>query len=404
MASTLAAQPSFPATASPRQRPFLLSDLICQKHPSTAAATMDTMYGVIERGNKIDLRSVHKNMWKFYIEDVNEVVGFVRDDIQKQMNWGPRFFHIQDKDAGGEYDMREITLMTSIPRFEGGKYPAAEACQNAFMQLFSDNRTRFPCMDRWLSKDDSVREFAPIHLSDPGRGFSIPLPVRGLLGVVTVGVHLNVYRVKQEGGKEVIDCIWVSHRATGPDFSYPGMLDQIVAGGVDCRDEIGGRLAPCKTLIREAREEAGFTINLENRQVFCSDDVGNTTLLGIVERVSEVTFYDCKDSSAGDLNKNHLEPGLRIVYDLKIIEPSFDPQGKEPGIERFEAMDVPQVIESLKADRWKPNCGLVMLDFMVRHGLITKANDSRFNDIKRDLHRLLPFQFITEYKNIIKGW
>jgi hypothetical protein len=123
-----------------------------------------------------------------------------------------------------------------------------------------------------------------------------------------------------------------------------------------------------------------------------------------VERVSEVTFYDCKDSSAGDLNKNHLEPGLRIVYDLKIIEPCFNPQGKEPGIERFEAMDVPQVIESLKADRWKPNCGLVMLDFMVRHGLVTKANDSRFNDIKRDLRRLLPFQFITEYKNIIKGW
>ncbi|KAF5655066.1 thiamine pyrophosphokinase [Fusarium heterosporum] len=404
MASTMTAQQSFPATASPRKRPFLCPELIFQKHISTSAPIMDTLYRVIERGNKVDIRTVYKDMWKFYIEDVNEVVGFIRDDVQKQMDWGPRFLHVQDKGDWGGFDMREITLMTSIPRFEGGKYPPAEACQNTFMQLFAENRNHFPGMDRWLNKDESVRETSPIHLSDPGMGLSIPLPVRGLLGVVTVGVHLNVYKVKREGGKDMVDRIWVSHRASGSDFSYPGMLDQIVAGGVDCRDEIDGRLAPCKTLIREAEEEAGFTVDFKSRQVFCSDQAGNPMLIGSVERVSDITFYDCKDSSAGDIDKNHLEPGLRIVYDLKITEPRFNPQGREPGIERFEAMSVPQVKESLRADRWKPNCGLVMLDFMVRHGIVTRANDSRFNDIKKDLHRPLPFKFISEYEKIIKGW
>uniref|UniRef100_A0A0D2X9U9 Nudix hydrolase domain-containing protein n=2 Tax=Fusarium oxysporum TaxID=5507 RepID=A0A0D2X9U9_FUSOF len=189
------------------------------------------------------------------------------------------------------------------------------------------------------------------------------------------------------------------------------MLDQIVAGGADTNDTIEGQLAPCKTLAREAREEAGLTIDHLTRQVFFEEMGGDDgdkkkrrILVGTVERASSITFFDLKDESAGDLYNNHLEPGLRFVYDLKITNPSFRPKKMESAIERFEPMGVSQVTESLSSNRWKPNCGLVMLDFMVRHGLVTKHDESRFERIRNDLRRPLCFAFLTELHRITKGW
>ncbi|KAF4453844.1 thiamine pyrophosphokinase- protein [Fusarium austroafricanum] len=398
MASTKFAYPPFPATASPRLEPFLACKIIYQKHTPTPVI-MDMLHSVIEKANKIDDHTI-KKLWKFYIEGINGPVGFVLDDVRNELYWDPQWFAIEDR------EVRRITLITSILKPNGQKYKPSEACRIAFFRLLDSNASKFPGSLEW---SDQPRDMTPLHLV-PGEksiditGIDIPLAARGLLGVLTVGVHLNVYQVKEEYGKETIDRIWVAHRAKGPGYSYPGMLDQIVAGGVDSSDEFDGSLAPCLTLAREAMEEAGFRIDIKSQRVFFDDRETDPVYVGSVERVSDIAYFDCKDSCAGDLNKNHLEPGLRIIYDLKIVIPNFCPQGKEPGIESFEAMDVPQVRRSLKANSWKPNCGLVMLDFMVRHGLVTKENDSRFDDIKNGLRRPLPFLFAEEYNEIIKGW
>jgi 8-oxo-dGTP pyrophosphatase MutT (NUDIX family) len=414
--------PPFLVTASPRLEPPSFSCKHSYQHHTnthTPIPAMGTLYGVIEKANKASLLYEHARLWKLFIEGIDEVVGYIREEDWWRMQWDPKWFQVEMVNMKG-HEVRRITIVrtNNYLAAEGFSHvpSPAEACKIAFQKLLAANADKFPAFDLWKVTNEADQEYCPLHLADPGVNvlpLRIPLPLRGVLGVLTVGVHLNVYRVKEEGGKENIDQIWVSHRSKDPNYSYPGMLDQIVAGGSDSNDTIDGHLAPCKTLAREAREEAGLTIDHFTRQVFFEQEIGNDDgddkerrriLVGTVERASSITFFDLKDKSAGDLYNNHLEPGLRFVYDLKITNPSFRPKKMESGIERFEPMGVSQVTESLSSNRWKPNCGLVMLDFMVRHGLVTKHNESRFERIKNDLHWPLCFAFMTELHRITKGW
>ncbi|KAF5564183.1 NUDIX hydrolase domain-containing protein [Fusarium napiforme] len=422
MASTKFAHPTpFLVTASPRLEPPPLSCKHLYQHHTnahTSIPAMSSLYGVIERANKASLLDEYARLWKLFIEGIDEIVGYVREEDCIKLQWDVKWFHCETVNKKGD-EVRRITIVRSNNYLAAdgiSHIPSpAEACKIAFQKLLAANADKFPAFSLWKVTEEADQEYCPIHLADPGVNvlpLSIPLPLRGVLGILTVGVHLNVYRVKEEDGKETIDQIWVSHRSKDPNYSYPGMLDQIVAGGADTNDTIDGQLAPCKTLAREAREEAGLTIDHQTRQVFFEEMGGDDgdkkkkmrIHVGTVERASSITFFDLKDESAGDLYNKHLEPGLRIVYDLKITNPSFRPKKMESAIERFEPMEVPQVTESLNSNQWKPNCGLVMLDFMVRHGLVTKHDESRFERIKKDLHRPLCFAFLTELPRITKGW
>ena len=40
---------------------------------------------------------------------------------------------------------------------------------------------------------------------------------------------------------------------------------------------------------------------------------------------------------------------------------------------------------------FKPNCALLMLDFFIRHGILTPENEADFDEIKSRLHRPLNF-------------
>ncbi|KAJ4326496.1 hypothetical protein N0V84_003126 [Fusarium piperis] len=354
---------------------------------------MTSLYGVVQQGNKIDVMAPG-DVWTFRIQTINEVAGYMRDDAQRDMIWDDENFTVSQ-------DTRTILLS---PKIQAGEN-IATACRRVFSNICLLNRGRFNnCIDRWLAKDVPRREFQPLHVADTTRqDLTIPLPIRGLFGVVTVGVHLNVYTVKQVDGRESIDCIWVSHRAKGANVSYPGMLDQVVAGGMDPTDRVSGALSPCVTLKREAREEAGLYIDLNTREVFMDEEDGATGLVGSVEQAPAITFYDCKDSNAGPMNEGHLEPGVRFVYDLK-VDAGFQPHAEERGIERFEALTVGEVKQSLHMRKWKPNCGLVMVDFLVRKGLVSEADDDRLGDIVTGLRRPLPFKFAQDGFQVLHSW
>ncbi|KAF5023331.1 hypothetical protein F66182_4639 [Fusarium sp. NRRL 66182] len=393
MASTQLAQTS-PSKLSLSLSPKLV--------PIPTACTMGTasLYPVLLQANKARHIQAVELLYEFSIAGSSEVLGLMRPRFVQEMMWNEGSFTIN-------HYMRRVIL--NPPPLEG--HGLAEACKAALVDLCRLNCGRFHnCFDRWLAKPESQREFQPIHTSRQDRqDFVIPLPARGMFGAITVGVHLNVYTVKRAAdGRESIDRIWVSHRANGPDLSYPGMLDQIVAGGMDPKDAgATGILAPRLTLKREAAEEAGLHIDLDTKDVFVRDQDDQYTqprLVGSVETKPTIAFYDCKDVSAGHLNEGHMEPGLRFVYDLEVKDPDFLPQAAERGIERFEAMTVDGVKESLMAGQWKPNCGLVMLDFLVRHQLHTKMHDDQIAIIKTNLHPKLPFRFGDEYKDLFTSW
>jgi hypothetical protein len=67
------------------------------------------------------------------------------------------------------------------------------------------------------------------------------------------------------------------------------------------------------------------------------------------------------------------------------------PVPRDGEVEGFELMGVEEVRVALAEGRFKPNCSVVLLDFLVRHGVLTPENESDYVEIVSRLHRRLEF-------------
>ena len=52
-------------------------------------------------------------------------------------------------------------------------------------------------------------------------------------------------------------------------------------------------------------------------------------------------------------------------------------------------MPVSEVMDALHAGQFKPNSGLMMVDFLIRHGLVTPENEPAYAEIMTRMHRRL---------------
>jgi 8-oxo-dGTP pyrophosphatase MutT (NUDIX family) len=151
-------------------------------------------------------------------------------------------------------------------------------------------------------------------------------------GVRARGVHLNGW-VRRADGLH----LWIAERSRGKR-TYPGHLDNVVAGG----SAIG--LSPRETLVKECAEEAGIPAALAERAV----GVGSIRYL---------------QQDGRSLKPDHLD-----LFDLE-LPADFVPVPHDGEVERFTSMPAAAVAASLRGDGlWKPNCALVALDFLLRHG------------------------------------
>lgn len=153
-------------------------------------------------------------------------------------------------------------------------------------------------------------------------------------GVRAAGVHLNGY-VRTPQGLE----LWVAVRSR-TKRSHPGQLDNLVAGG----SALG--LLPRETLVKECHEEAGMPAALAARAVA----VGALRYTMQLER--------------------SLKPDRIDLFDLE-LPLDFTPRAVDGEVESFARWPLPQVLASVVGDGpWKPNCALVVLDFLLRHGAL----------------------------------
>ena len=68
------------------------------------------------------------------------------------------------------------------------------------------------------------------------------------------------------------------------------------------------------------------------------------------------------------------------------------PYPEDGEAEDFTLMDVSEVLDRLLNNEFKPNCGLVVTDFLVRHGsYITPESDENYLEIVSRCHRMMPF-------------
>ena len=153
-------------------------------------------------------------------------------------------------------------------------------------------------------------------------------------GFSAVGVHVNGY-VRAPDGLHV----WIAERAAGR-HSYPGMLDNMVAGGQPAG------LSLMENVVKEAAEEAGIPEALAQR----------------ARPAGAVTY--CLEAEAG------LRPDILYVYDLE-LPAGFQPRNADGEVAHFELWPAARLAETVRdTRRFKFNCNLVIIDFLIRRGVL----------------------------------
>ena len=192
--------------------------------------------------------------------------------------------------------------------------------------------------------------------------FNIERVATPLLGVVTYGVHMTVFVRTKDGMK-----IWVPRR-NPRKHTYPGLLDNTVAGGISSGE------TPLECLIREADEEASLPDKLvRNNAKACGT----------------VTYYYIRNKRAGG-ETGLLQPECQYVYDLEVGE-DVRPAPNDDEVEEFYLWSVKEVQDAMARSEFKPNCALLMLDFFIRHGILTPDNEKDYVEIVSRIHRRLDF-------------
>lgn len=195
-----------------------------------------------------------------------------------------------------------------------------------------------------------------------GRDITIERSASVLFGIPTFGVHMTVYTRTEKGMM-----IWVPKRASTKQ-TYGGMLDNTVAGGLAAGEK------PFECLVREASEEASFSEQLvRSNAVSC----GTTS------------HFHIRDERAGG-EVGLLQPEVEYVYDME-IGPDVKPRPNDTEVEDFYLWSVEEVRMVLVLGEFKPNCALVLLDFLIRHGQVTADNEADYVEIVSRIHRPLPF-------------
>jgi len=164
--------------------------------------------------------------------------------------------------------------------------------------------------------------------------FQIDRAVVSQFGIRAFGQHLNGYVQTSDGLM-----MWIGRRASDRRV-FPDRLDQLVAGGVPHDISLE------ENLIKECMEEAGIAKAL----------VASARAAGAISYCCEV------------------ERGLRddtlFCYDLLLPE-AFIPRCSDGEVGGFELMPIEKVAEIVRdSEAFKPNCNLVIIDFLLRHGFI----------------------------------
>jgi 8-oxo-dGTP pyrophosphatase MutT (NUDIX family) len=240
-------------------------------------------------------------------------LGLVRRDNATILRQFPDIFRVEDEGvtvlAGGGFERVSAAVDGAVERLVAGGI--IPKWRNEF----------FAVAPRWG---------APPH-------FRLDRGAVPFFGTRAYGVHLNGWR--RDGGTLAL---WIGRRA--PDKKVaPNRLDNLVAGGISWEHGLEA------TLIKEAAEEAAIPRDLIARAV----------PTGAISYRMET-----------ELGVRH---DVLFVYDLE-TPPEFVPRNTDGELTEFMLMPAGAVIDQVRAgDAFKFNVNLVLIDFALRHGIVTPA-------------------------------
>jgi 8-oxo-dGTP pyrophosphatase MutT (NUDIX family) len=182
-----------------------------------------------------------------------------------------------------------------------------------------------------------------------------------LFGICSRGAHMTAFVRTNNGIK-----IWVGRRAAHL-VTYPGKLDTTVAGGVRA-DE-----SPFECIVHEAAEEASLPAEfVRNNAKACG----------------AITYVAASGTAYGD-DSNMMTPVILYNYDIELPQ-HIVPRPQDDEVEDFYLWDLEQVKRAMFNREFKSNCAAVMIDFFIRHGILTDENEKDYVQLATRLHRKLP--------------
>ncbi|KAE8347280.1 hypothetical protein BDV24DRAFT_173168 [Aspergillus arachidicola] len=161
--------------------------------------------------------------------------------------------------------------------------------------------------------------------------------------------------------------LWIGRRSERKQ-TYPGMLDTTAAGGL-----VSGKL-PIEALICEAHEEASLPEEM---------------VRGKVKPMNHLTYFHVRGSKAGG-EIGLLQPEVEYTYELE-LDPGMIPEPRDTEVESFSLYTLDEVLHALKEGQFKPNSAIVIVEFLILHGIIRAENESGYAEILSHLHRELRF-------------
>ena len=168
-------------------------------------------------------------------------------------------------------------------------------------------------------------------------------------GIWASGVHVNGF-VRDRGAL----FMWIGRRS--PDKqTAPNKLDQLIAGGRPAD------LTIAETVLKEGKEEANVDRALAARAV----------------PVGAISY--CTERREG------LRRDILYVFDLELPR-DFVPVNHDGEIAEFQLWPIRRVLETVRdSDDFKFNCSLVVIDFLIRQGLLAPDDEPDYLTLVRGL-------------------
>lgn len=183
-----------------------------------------------------------------------------------------------------------------------------------------------------------------------------------LFGVVTYGVQLLAYTEKNGGL-----LVGIARRAHAKR-TFPGMLDSTIGGSL----RTGETSFEC--LVREAKEEASFDTNLTSSKAVAAGAIS----------------YLCLTDERSKGEKGLLCPEIQFTYEMQIPADLIPVLG-DGQAEEIILLSVNELKDALAKGEFTPANGEVVLDFFIRHGILTFENEPDDAIIVARLHRSHEF-------------
>jgi 8-oxo-dGTP pyrophosphatase MutT (NUDIX family) len=276
----------------------------------------------------------------FKISGCDATLGYIPNEIVAKFPWPEDSWDINN-------ESRVVTLLA--PADATHEERSAILARSLAVAVEKDT---FQVLQGWRN------ELYPIY--GPGRKLlaSIERSGSNLFGIMTYGVHMTAYVEDEQGIR-----IWVPRRSRSKQ-TYPGMLDNSVAGGMSTGEDA------FECLVRESMEEASLPEDIVRARAKCCGCV---------------TYMYVRDGRAGG-ETGLLQPECEYIYDLKLDAETI-PKPCDTEVECFYLWSVDEIKQALANGEFKPNCAVVLIDFFIRHGILTPENETDYLELIARTHR-----------------